>query len=32
MLGKTGLIAMVGKAERGPEAIEVDQASTRPRI
>jgi fumarate hydratase class I len=23
MLGKTGLIAMVGKAERGPEAIEV---------
>ena len=23
MLGKTGLIAMVGKAERGPEAVEV---------
>jgi fumarate hydratase class I len=23
MLGKTGLIAMVGKSERGPEAIEV---------
>src|SRR5687767_3114593 len=22
MLGKTGLIAMVGKAERGPEAVE----------
>ena len=23
MLGKTGLIAMVGKAERGPEAVSV---------
>ena len=23
MLGKTGLIAMIGKAERGPEAVEV---------
>jgi fumarate hydratase class I len=23
MLGKAGLIAMVGKAERGPEAVEV---------
>ncbi len=23
MLGQTGLIAMIGKAERGPEAVEV---------